>query len=320
VPGATQACALAPGVFEAAAWSLAGGAAGFCSWASADAAASAVNTNAVMIGTRNATLLIDRWFEAVTMDGSTVSTGGPGRVHVGCSGWVYKHWYGILYPEGLAQKRWFERYAEEFDTVEINASFYRLPKAETFDGWRNKAPPGFRYAVKVNRFITHLKKLAGVEEAVAEFAGLARRLEHTLGPLLYQLPPSLKLDLDRLEAFLKLIPADLSNVFEFRNKSWYVPETYALLDRYGAAFCVHDMPGLASERVAVGPVAYVRFHGGEGKYWGRYADERLLSWTDWIVEQSRQGRATWCYFNNDIHGHAIHDAQTLKGMLGQALR
>ena len=185
------------------------------------------------------------------MQGSTVSP-----IHIGCSGWVYKHWRGILYPEGLPQTRWFQRYAEEFDTVEINASFYRVPRPETFDGWRDKAPEGFRYAVKVNRFITHLKKLVGVEHTLAEFAALARRLGPTLGPLLYQLPPSLKLDLDRLETFLKLIPKDLANVFEFRSKDWYVPETYALLDRYGASFCVHDMPGSKTERIAVGPIAY----------------------------------------------------------------
>src|SRR6476620_7511571 len=119
------------------------------------------------------------------MDGTTVS-----RVHVGCSGWVYKHWRGIFYPEGLPQKRWFERYSEEFDTVEINASFYRLPLASTFDGWREKAPPGFRYAVKANRFITHLKKLAGCDAEIDNFIALARRLQHTLGPILFQLPPS----------------------------------------------------------------------------------------------------------------------------------
>jgi len=242
------------------------------------------------------------------------------QINVACSGWVYKHWRGILYPEGLPQRLWFQRYSEEFDTVEINASFYRVPKPETFDGWRYKAPDGFRYAVKVNRFITHLKKLVGVEETLNDFVALARKLGPTLGPLLYQLPPSLKLDLERLESFLKLIPADLSNVFEFRDKSWYVPELYALLDRYGASFCVHDMRGSNTERIAVGPLAYVRFHGGQGKYWGRYSDEGLLGWTDWIIDQSRQGRAVWCYFNNDIHGHAIHDAQTLKSMVGQMSR
>ena len=251
------------------------------------------------------------------MEATKVSGPPVGDIHVGCSGWVYKHWRGILYPEGLPQKRWFERYAEDFDTVEINASFYRLPLASTFDGWRDKAPDGFRYAVKVSRFITHLKKLVGVDDAVQEFANLVRRLGHSLGPLLYQLPPSLKLDLPRLEAFLRTIPTDLANVFEFRNSDWYVPETYALLERYGASFCVHDMRGSATERIAVGPVAYVRFHGGVGKYLGRYSDDALLGWSNWVAEQSRQGRSVWCYFNNDIHGHAIHDAQTLKSMVGQ---
>src|SRR6478735_2468751 len=149
------------------------------------------------------------------MQTSTVS-----QIRIGCSGWVYKHWRGILCPEGLPQTRWFQRYAEEFDTVEINASFYRVPLAKTFDGWREKAPDGFSYAVKVSRCITHLKKLAGVEEALHEFVGLARKLGPTLGPLLYQLPPSLKLDLARLDNFLKLVPKDFSNVFEFRNKDW----------------------------------------------------------------------------------------------------
>ena len=249
------------------------------------------------------------------MERTTVS-----NIHVGCSGWVYKHWRGIFYPEGLPQKRWFERYAEEFDTVEINASFYRLPLASTFDGWRDKAPPGFHYAVKVNRFITHMKKLLDCEAEIDRFIALARPLGEKLGPLLYQLPPSLKLNLERLERFLERLPPDLTHVFEFRNKDWYVPDTYALLDRHGASFCVHDMPGSKTERIAVGPIAYVRFHGGEGKYWGRYSDEGLLSWTDWVVEQTRSGRSVWCYFNNDIHGHAIDDARTLKSMVGQIAR
>jgi uncharacterized protein YecE (DUF72 family) len=147
-----------------------------------------------------------------------------------------------------------------------------------------------------------------------------RCLDDRLGPMLYQLPPGLKLNLERLESFLGIVPKEVRNVFEFRDTSWYVPETYALLDRYAAYFCVHDMPGSASERIAVGPIAYVRFHGGEGKYWGRYADDALLSWTDWIVEQSRHGRSAWCYFNNDIHGAAIEDARTLTSMVGQMCR
>ena len=242
------------------------------------------------------------------------------RVRIGCSGWNYKHWRERFYPRGLPARSWFQYYAEHFDTVEINNSFYRLPAAETFDKWREQAPPDFCYAVKANRFLTQAKKLKDCEEPLARMMPPFRHLGDRLGPILYQLPPSLKLNLERLESFLELVPKDVTNVFEFRDKSWYVPDTLALLDQHGASFCVHDMAGSASERLAVGHAAYVRFHGGAGKYWGRYSDEVLLSWTDWIVAQARAGRQVWCYFNNDIDGHAIHDAQTLKAMVRQALR
>ena len=252
------------------------------------------------------------------MDTATVSPAA--QVRIGCSGWNYKHWRERFYPKGLSVSRWFAFYAEHFDTVEINNSFYMLPKAETFDKWREQAPRGFCYAVKANRYLTQAKKLKECEEPLERMMPLFRRLGSTLGPILYQLPPKFQLNLERLESFLELAPRDVANVFEFRHKSWYVPETYALLERHGASLCVHDMPGSASERIAVGPVAYVRFHGAAGKYWGRYSDEGLLSWTDWIAVQWRSGRSVWCYFNNDIDGHAIHDAQTLKSMVGQIAR
>ncbi len=244
----------------------------------------------------------------------------PGEIRVGCSGWVYKHWRGLFYPDGLPQTRWFARYAEEFDTVEINASFYRLPLASTFDGWREKAPPGFRYAVKANRFITHMKKLLDCEEPADQFIALARRLEDKLGPVLYQLPPSLHKNLERLGAFLARLPRDIEQVVEFRHVSWYEEEVLALLDRHGIGFVAHDLKGLNSPRWASGRTAYVRFHGSGGRYSGRYSDETLLSWTDWLTDQSRQGRSCWCYFNNDIQGHAIADARTLKSMVRQMSR
>src|SRR6476659_6348049 len=249
------------------------------------------------------------------MERTTVS-----NMHVGCSGWVYRHWRGIFYPEGLAQKRWFERYSREFDTVEINASFYRVPLASTFEGWRDKAPPGFRYAVKVNRFITHMKKLLDCEEEVDRFIALARPLGDKLGPLLYQLPPSLHKNLERLDAFLSRLPADIEQVVEFRHRSWYDEDVLALLDRHGERFVAHDLKGLVSPRGESGRTAYVRLHWAAWKYWGRYPDEALLQWTEWCIEQERQGRSVWCYFNNDIHGHAIDDARTLKSIVGQLAR
>ncbi|HWT12116.1 MAG TPA: DUF72 domain-containing protein [Allosphingosinicella sp.] len=241
-------------------------------------------------------------------------------IRIGCSGWNYKHWRDLFYPKGLPAKRWFAFYAEHFDTVEINNSFYMLPKAETFAKWRDQAPPGFRYAVKANRFLTQAKKLKECAEPLERMMAPVRHLGDRLGPILYQLPPRFRINLERLEEFLELVPRDATSVFEFRDRSWYVAETLALLERHGASLCVHDMPGSASERCAVGPVAYVRFHGTEGKYWGRYSDRALLGWTDWIVAEARAGRPVWCYFNNDIHGHAIDDAQTLKAMVAQAAR
>ena len=251
------------------------------------------------------------------MERTTVS---PNGIHVGCSGWVYRHWRGLLYPEGLPQRLWFQRYSEEFDTVEINASFYRLPLQSTFEGWQAKAPPDFHYAVKVNRFITHMKKLLDCEAEVDRFIELARPLGEKLGPLLYQLPPSLHKNVDRLEPFLARLPRDIEQVVEFRHRSWYEEEVLALLDRHGVGFVCHDLKGLLSPRWASGRTAYVRFHGTSGRYHGRYSDEALLGWADWCLEQQRAGRSVWCYFNNDIHGHALDDARTLKSMVRQMHR
>jgi uncharacterized protein YecE (DUF72 family) len=227
---------------------------------------------------------------------------------------------GTLLSQGAAGAAVVPTLCCNLDTVEINNSFYMLPKAETFRKWRDQAPEGFCYAVKANRFITQAKKLKDCAEPLERMLAPTGQLGAALGPILFQLPPSLKINLERLENFLNLLPPDLSYVFEFREKSWYVPETLDLLDAHGIGFCVHDMPGSASPRWSSEKLAYVRFHGGEGKYWGRYSDERLLGWTDWIVEQAKQGRPVWCYFNNDLDAHAIHDALTLRAMISQAVR
>lgn len=238
-------------------------------------------------------------------------------IRIGCSGWNYRHWRGTFYPDKLAAKRWFGFYAEQFDTVEINNSFYRLPKAETFAKWRDQAPAGFCYAVKANRFITQAKKLKDCAEPVARMVEPTRHLQPALGPILYQLPPSLGLDLERLEQFLALLPRDLTHAFEFRHKSWYVDATAELLDRFDAGFVIHDFPGIASPRWTTGRIAYLRFHGAKGKYWGRYAEATLLDWADWMAAQDRP---VWAYFNNDTDAAAIHDALTLKAMVRQAAR
>ena len=242
----------------------------------------------------------------------------PSAIRIGCSGWNYPHWRNAFYPDRLPVRAWFAFYAEQFDTVEINNSFYRLPKAETFDAWRNQASPGFVYSVKANRFITQAKKLKDCEEPVARMIAPTRHLGQTLGPILYQLSPMLGMNLDRLEAFLGLLPTDLTHVFEFREKSWYTDATLALLDRFRAGFVVHDFPEKLSPRWASGNLAYVRFHGGIGKYYGRYPDEVLLDWSDWMIRHATAGRSVWAYFNNDIGAAAIDDALRLKAMIRQS--
>ncbi|HEV2568371.1 DUF72 domain-containing protein [Sphingomonas sp.] len=236
-------------------------------------------------------------------------------IRIGCSGWNYRHWRGVFYPDRLPVKRWFDHYAAHFDTVEVNASFYRLPEASTLAKWRDQATPGFCYAIKAPRFITHMRKLKDCDESMAEFLGRARNLGERLGPILYQLPPRWRFDRDRLERFLDLLPADLTHVFEFREPSWLEPEVLALLDSRGIGFCAHDMPGLATQRGAAGTTAYVRFHGASGKYWGRYSEEALAGWAEWMRAEEAKGRTVWAYFNNDIHAHAISDAKALRRLI-----
>lgn len=239
----------------------------------------------------------------------------PSPIRVGCSGWNYRHWRGAFYPEKLPQREWFAHYTAHFDTVEINNSFYRLPSAETFDKWRDQAPPGFCYAVKANRFLTQAKKLKDCAEPLARMMPPFRQLGTTLGPILYQLPPNLRINLERLDCFLTLVPRDVINVFEFRDPSWYVEETLAVLERHGAGFCVHDMPGSASPRWASGRAGYVRFHGTDGKYHGRYSAAALRDWAGWMREVASGGRPVWAFFNNDIGAHAIADAAALKRLV-----
>jgi uncharacterized protein YecE (DUF72 family) len=205
-----------------------------------------------------------------------------------------------------------------FDTVEVNNSFYRLPEAATFANWAARAPMRFLFAVKASRFLTHMKKLKDPDEPVARFFDRARALGRHLGPVLYQLPPGLKLDLPRLAYFLRILPPDVRHVVEFRDPSWYTDDVFALLTERGAALCVHDMPGSATGRVRVGPFVYVRFHGASGRYDGSYGDDQLLSWASWLEEQRGRGDDVYAYFNNDVGGHAHRNAVTLRRQIAGA--
>jgi uncharacterized protein YecE (DUF72 family) len=240
-----------------------------------------------------------------------------GNYLIGTSGWVYPHWRGIFYPPDLPQVRWFAHYAGLFSTVEINNTFYRLPGEEVFKGWREQAPAGFVYAIKASRYLTHVKRLKEAEEPLARLLERARLLEDHLGPVLYQLPPRWQLDLGRLEAFLALLPPDVTHVFEFRDDRWLVEPVFAALERHGAAFCIVSMPGIECPVRATAETVYIRFHGTQFLYGDRYSPEALAGWAEHIGRFLAAGRTVYAYFNNDAWAFAPQNALELREMVGR---
>jgi uncharacterized protein YecE (DUF72 family) len=243
-----------------------------------------------------------------------------GNIRLGCSGWSYAHWRGLFYPQEQSPQEWFAFYSTFFDTVEINNTFYQLPSVKTFEAWRAQAPRGFLYAVKANRYLTHMKNLKEAEAPLRNLLDRVRLLGEHLGPILYQLPPHWHLDLHRLGSFLDILPEDLLHVFEFRDQSWLVEDVFALLEEREVSYCIHDLPGIVAPRRAVGPIVYVRFHGVEQKYQGGYPAPTLRSWWKWMKEEIRNGKDLYVYFNNDAEAHAVHNALRLKQMAGLPTR
>ena len=232
-------------------------------------------------------------------------------IRIGTSGWYYDHWKESFYPDSLPKSKWLEYYAGQFDTVEINNTFYRLPKEQTLKRWHEIAPEGFLYVVKASRYITHIRRLKDAAEPLRLFFEKVRLLRNKLGPVLCQLPPSLQKDLDLLGGFVKLLPKKPAAVFEFRHESWYADDTFALLTEANAAFCIHDMPGKESPRVVTTDVIYIRLHGTTGRYAGSYTKSALQKWATWLKEKAKNAQCIYAYFNNDVHGHAIKNAKQL---------
>ncbi len=238
---------------------------------------------------------------------------------IGTSGWHYDHWRDRFYPERLAKAKWLDYYARFFSTVELNASFYRLPTEKAFERWRDTSPPGFVFAIKASRLITHYRRLANVEEALATFFSRARLLGAKLGPILYQLPPGLHRDDARLDDFLALLPRDLHHVLEFRHASWFADSVFDILRRHNAAFCVLSMPDFDCPVLATADFAYVRFHGSQAKYSSLYTDVELDGWAERIRSLSANG-PVYAYFNNDANAYAVHNALALMQLLGVIAR
>jgi len=204
-------------------------------------------------------------------------------------------------------------YVRRFDTLELNNSFYRLPTIAAFESWRDATPKNFVYAVKASRFITHNKKLKDPENALDNILPRAEHLGKKLGPVLFQLPPKWKLNLERLEGLLEILPRDHRYAFEFRELSWMTPEVNRLLERYNAAFCIYELAGYHSPFDVTADFAYVRLHGpGAGKYQGSYSHAQLRAWAKRIQEWAKTLKAVYVYFDNDQAGYAAQNALELK--------
>jgi uncharacterized protein YecE (DUF72 family) len=238
------------------------------------------------------------------------------RVHIGTSGWHYNHWRGPFYPEKLVASKMLEFYFAHFDTVELNNSFYKLPSVPTFQTWRQATPPGFCFAVKASRFLTHNKKLKDPGNALQNFLPRAEALQEKLGPILFQLPPRWRVNLERLEAFLQALPRHHRYAFEFREPSWNTEAVYATLHRHNAAYCIFELDCFTSPLKVTADFAYVRLHGPGGKYQGCYTGATLRQWAKWIEQQSKL-RAIYMYFDNDQAGYAARNALELKSLVAQ---
>lgn len=235
-----------------------------------------------------------------------------GRVHIGTSGWHYKHWEGEFYPKDLPAKQQFSFYARHFKTVELNNPFYRLPTDSTFIAWRENSPRNFLYAVKASRFITHMKKLKEPEWSTTKFFHGAELLDEKLGPILFQLPPRWQRNTERLDEFLSALPGNHEYAFEFRDVSWLVKDVFDLLRRYNAAFCIHDLASMQMPLEITADFTYLRFHGpGNAKYCGSYPLKSLREWAARIRKWRKELSSVYAYFNNDVGGHAGRNAQTL---------
>ena len=242
---------------------------------------------------------------------------GRGKIHVGTSGWHYEHWYGAFYPDDLPKESLLSYYAKHFKTVEINNSFYRLPEKKTLEAWRETIPTGFVFTVKGSRYITHMKKLKGAEEALCNFLERIDVLGETLGPVLFQLPPRWKFNPRRLENFLGRLPAQGRFAFEFRDPSWHDPAACELLKNNNAAFCIYDFAGRQSPRDVTADFVYVRLHGPGGAYRGTYGSSALSAWAAAFSAWAAQGKDVFCYFDNDEAGYAVKNALSLQAMVSR---
>jgi uncharacterized protein YecE (DUF72 family) len=225
---------------------------------------------------------------------------------------MYEDWRGDVYPDGVPRRRWLAALAHRFPTVEVNASFYRLPTVDTFARWRDEVPDGFVFAVKASRYITHIRRLRASEDAVSLLWERASALGSALGPVLFQLPPRFVADTDLLGEFLRGLPSGIRAAFEFRDATWDDDKVRSMLDDAGAAWVLADRPGMHVPLHVTGGWSYLRFHEGRRDEPG-YARPKLRRWADAIA--GLPARDVFVYFNNDRRGAAVRDADTLTDLM-----
>jgi len=240
-----------------------------------------------------------------------------GKYYIGTSGWCYTHWAkGVFYPKGLKQGEWLAFFADHFSTVEVNSSFYRMPKLDMLTRWRKITGSQFRFAVKLWRRITHERRLANCERELRDFLAVADELGPKRGPLLVQLPPSMSKDIDRLDAFLNLLKKTMGRkrwktTVEFRNAEWLCEEVYRLLDGYGVALCLADMPKCPITEPNHTPFIYIRRHGPGCGYSAGYTPDHITADAGRIRQWLKDGKDVYVYYNNDVEGYAIDNARQL---------
>jgi uncharacterized protein YecE (DUF72 family) len=237
---------------------------------------------------------------------------------VGTSGWQYRHWRQTFYPPGTAQGRWLEFYADRFATVESNAAFYRLPEAETFAAWADRTPSDFVMAVKVSRYLTHVRRLRDPAEPVALLVERAGRLGTKLGPALVQLPPSMRVDAGRLRATLAAFPPAWRVAVEFRHDSWYTDEVREILQEHGAALCLADRLGVLTPLWRTTDWTYLRFHHGRANPQPCYGLQSLANWVERLAGQWSPAEDIYVYFNNDPRACALRDARVFARLARRA--
>jgi uncharacterized protein YecE (DUF72 family) len=237
------------------------------------------------------------------------------RLHIGTSGWHYKHWRGPFYPTDLSTNQMLPFYAQKFDSVEINNSFYRLPAPEALRSWRDITAAEFDFAVKGSRFLTHMKKLKDPKLGLKKFFRRIDTLGQKLGPILFQLPPNWQCNVDRLHAFLDALPEKHRYGFEFRDPSWHVSNIYKLLEGFNAAYCIYELAGFHSPIEITADFAYVRLHGPSGAYQGCYSRKSLSAWAERIGKWRPVLRHIYVYFDNDQCGYAAQNALELKELV-----